>query len=433
MRCSIMVWIGMILIVVAAGAPACRAEGAHPVADPVSITSGSVARFDPDAATAAYIATLSPAARARSNAYFEGGYWLTLWDFLIGVGMAWLLLSTRLSSGMRDLAVRATRYVWLQTAIYAVEYVTLTMVVMLPWASYEGYFRERQYAMSNQTLGGWLTDELKGLLLSLIFGTAALVAVYAVLRKTPKTAWIWGSVAMIGLLVVQIAISPTYLEPVFNDFQPLPDSALKRQILSLARANEIPATQVYEFDASKQTTKISAHVSGILGTARISLNDNLMHRSSPAEIKAVLGHEMGHYVMNHVYKTLLVFGVLIVIGFAVVLWSAKRIGTRRAEHWGIHGLSDPANFPLLFALFSTYALLLTPLLNTITRTMENEADAFGLNAAREPDGFAQAALQLSEYRKMQPGRLEEWVLYDHPSGWNRIHRAMIWKAENPGT
>jgi STE24 endopeptidase len=135
MRCSIMVWIGMILIVVAAGAPACRAEGAHPVADPVSITSGSVARFDPDAATAAYIATLSPAARARSNAYFEGGYWLTFWDFLIGVGMAWLLLSTRLSSGMRDLAVRATRYVWLQTAIYAVEYVTLTMVVMLPWAS----------------------------------------------------------------------------------------------------------------------------------------------------------------------------------------------------------------------------------------------------------------------------------------------------------
>jgi len=390
-------------------------------------------RFDAEAATEGYMATLSATQRARSDAYFEGGYWLALWDFVFALLLAWLLLGTRLSMRMRQWAQRWGRWRALQSALYAIQYVVLTTLVLLPWSAYEGYFREHQYGMSNQHLGDWLGDQLKSLAIALVFTTIAIVIVYAVIRRAPRRWWLWGALVLLALLVFQVTISPLYLEPVFNKFYPLADSPLKQQILSLARANAIPATQVYEFDASRQTTKISAHVSGLFGTAQISLNDNLMNRSTPEEIKAVLGHEMGHYVMNHIYKSIVYFGLVIVLGFALLDWAQGSILARFGARWGVRDLSDEAGLPLLIALFTVYGFLLTPVLNSITRGMEAEADAFGLNAAREPDGFAQAALQLSEYRKMRPGPIEEFVFFDHPSGWARIHRAMVWKAENIDT
>ena len=144
----------------------------------------------------------------------------------------------------------------------------------------------------------------------------------------------------------------------------------------------------------------------------------------------MVGHEMGHYVLNHDYKTLLAFGVLVVIGFAFVSWGFGRVTRKFGERWRLRDIGDVAGLPLLVALFSIYVFVLTPIFNTITRTMEAEADAFGLNAARQPDGAAEAVLHLAEYRKMQPGPIEETLFFDHPSGWNRIHRAMVWKAEN---
>lgn len=227
--------------------------------------------FDADAATDAYLATLSPEARARSDAYFEGGYWLILWNFLGALLLAWSLLGTRLSARMRDWAERTTRFEWLRTALYAIQYFVITTVITLPWAAYEGYFREHQYGMSNQNFGAWLGDQSKGFLISLVLGTLALVAIYGVIRKAARTWWLWASVVVLVFIIFQAAIGPSVLEPVFNTFYPLPDSELKQQILSLARANEIPATQVDEFDASRQTTKMSAHVSGLFGSARISL------------------------------------------------------------------------------------------------------------------------------------------------------------------
>ena len=331
---------------------------------------------------------------------------------------------------MRDWAERKTRFRWLQTALYSAQYFVVTTLLLLPWAAYEGYFREHQYGMSNQDLVAWLIDEAKSLAIAVVFGSLAMVAVYAAIRKAARSWRLWGAGVALIFITLFVVIGPLYLEPVFNKFYPIAETPLKQQILSLARANDIPAQQVYEFDASKQTTKMSAHVSGMLGTAQISMNDNLMNRASSEEIKAALGHEMGHYVLNHAYKGLLFAAVVIVIGFAFIAWAFGRIATGNAALWGIHGVTDVAGLPLLFALFSVYMFALTPIQNTLSRVMEIEADAFGLNAARQPDGFAQAALHLSEYRKMRPGTVEEFVFFDHPSGWNRIHRAMVWKAEN---
>ncbi len=392
--------------------------------------TSTAAHFDADAATAGYLAELPPAARAKSDAYFEGGYWLILWDFLVGLAVAWLFLGTRLSARMRDRAERITRFKWLQTSLYSIGYILISSVLLLPWSAYEGYFREHQYGMSNQTLGAWLGDQAKGLAIGLVLGTLAATAIYAVLRRAPRTWWLWGSLVTIAIAMFAAAIAPVYLEPVFNDFKPLADSPLKRQILAMAHANGIPATDVYEFDASRQTKRMSAHVSGLLGTTRISMNDNLMNRGSQEEIKAVLGHEMGHYVLHHVYKGMTFIGIIIIVGFAFLSWSFEKVRTTYGAHWGVRGVADVAGMPLLLFLLSVYFLVLTPVNNTLTRTMEAEADNYGLNVSRQPDGFAQAAMHLSEYRKMVPGRIEELVFYDHPSGWHRIHRAMVWKGEH---
>jgi STE24 endopeptidase len=225
-------------------------------------------------------------------------------------------------------------------------------------------------------------------------------------------------------------IAPVYLAPLFNTYKSVPEGPTREKILSMARANGIPANDVYWFDASKQTKRISANVSGLLGTTRVSLNDNLMNRSPEESIEAVLGHEMGHYVLNHVYKGLLEMGVIILGGFAFTAFVFDRIVARSGGKLGISGIADPVGLPLLAAIVSVWFLLMTPVTNSLTRTQEAEADIFGINASRQPDGFAAVAMQLSEYRKIHPGYWEEIIFFDHPSGWNRAHMAMAWKKEH---
>jgi STE24 endopeptidase len=412
------------------GGTAARPAGAQPAtAAPVETGVKPAERFDAGSATEAYLARLSPEKRAKSDAYFEGGYWLTLWSFLYGLGVAWILLATRLSARMRDFAERLTRFRTLQTFLYVLQYILVTALLGFPWAVYTDFSREHKYGMATQDFPAWLLDQLKGLGLGLIFGGLALTLLYAVLRWKPRTWWIWGAVVSVLIGVALIALGPVFIEPVFNRYTELKDPSLREPILSLARANGIQTKHVYVVDASKQTNRVSANVAGMFGTMRIALNDNLLRRVSPAGIKAVMGHEMGHYVLNHVYKAILYLIIVLVAGFAFLRWAFDRVVARRGERWGIRGVADPAGLPLLAAILSVFFFVLTPLNNTFIRTEEAEADIFGLNAAREPDGFAEVALILSEYRKLSPGPVEEWIFFDHPSGRNRIHMAMQWKAE----
>ncbi|MBZ5589760.1 MAG: M48 family metallopeptidase [Acidobacteriia bacterium] len=387
-------------------------------------------KFDPVAATDAYLAKVTPEQRARSDAYFEGGYWLQLWGFLYGVAVALVLLATRLSVRMRDLAVRVTRIASLQTALYWLQYLLVTTVLAFPLTVYQGFIREHRYGLATQTFGPWLGDQAKGLLVGAILGGLALIAIYAVIRRAPRTWWVWGAGISVLFLVIVIAVAPVFIEPLFNKYTPLKDESVRGPILRLARANGVPATDVLVVDASKQTTRVSANVAGFLGTERIALNDNLLNRCSLAEIESVMGHEMGHYVLNHVYKDIIEFGVLIVIGFAFLRWSFDRASARWGSRWGIGGIADVAGLPLLVLLLSIFFFVTTPVTNTMIRTHEAEADIFGLNTARQPDGEAEVDLKLGEYRKLKPGPIEEFIFFDHPSGYNRILMAMRWKAEN---
>lgn len=393
----------------------------HPAAVPV-------VKFDPVKATNAYLARVSGAARQRSDAYFEGGYVLNLVDTLWSIAVSALLLWAGISSSMRNIAQRITRSKFLQVPIYVLMFMIIATVLTFPLTVYENFLREHAYGLSNQNFGQWLGDFGTAFGVQLVTFAIALTLIYAVIRATRRLWWAWGTLVAIVLSAVFLTVEPVFIAPLFNHYQPLPESPIKEKILTLARANGIPADNVYVFNASRQSKRISANVSGLFGTTRISLNDNLMNRGTPAEIEAVLGHEMGHYVLSHVVIGLTWFGLVFLVAFLFLDRGFRALVGIFGGNWDVRSIEDPAGLPVLTALLALFLLVATPVTNTITRTLEAQADIFGLNAARQPDGFATATLKLAEYRKLDPSPLEEFIFYDHPSGRTRIWTAMRWKA-----
>ena len=386
---------------------------------------------DIKAAVDAYLAKMPPAQRARSNAYFEGGYWLLLIDFLYTILVMRLLLRLRSSAKMRNFAGRITRSRFLQPAVYWIQFIIAVALLTFPLTVYEAYYREHKYGLLNQTFGPWVREQLIMLAVNIVLGAIFLTVLFWVVRRVGKNWWAWSAVVAIILQAFVGLIAPVYIFPLFNTYKKLEDARVRDPILSMARANGIPANEVYEFDASRQSNRVSANVSGFASTLRISLNDNLLKRCTLPEIETVMGHEMGHYVLNHTYKGLVMLGVLFVIGFAFLNWGINFALARWGEQWGIAGITDVAVLPVAIAVIAIYFFLMTPVTNTITRTMEFEADMYGLNAAQQPDGEANVDLMLGEYRKLDPGPIEEFIFFDHPSGRTRITAAMRWKAEHP--
>jgi STE24 endopeptidase len=396
----------------------------------IPTTSQTGPDFDVDKATQAYLDLLSPEQRRLSDQYFEGGYWLSLWDVLWTVAACVLLLVTGMSRRMSELSRRLSRRRWISTLIYIAQFLIALFLLELPWSIYSDFVREHRYGLSEQAFGGWMRDQLVIAGANVVIFALALTLIYAAVRRAGARWWLWATGLSFATLMIVQLILPVYILPLLNDYKPLPEGAVKEAVLSLARANQVPTNHVEWFDASKQTTRISANVAGLLNTTRIALNDNLLNKSSLPEIKAVLGHEIGHYVLNHVWKAPILLAL--VIGLAMALLSAAMDAAlaRWGGRLGLADRADPAALPLAVALFSIIFFLLTPMQNLIVRSYEGEADAFGLNAAREPYGWATAAMRLSTYRKIRPGKLEEFVFFDHPSGYERVHAAMIWLKEN---
>jgi STE24 endopeptidase len=422
------IWIAAPLVLgfVLMHSPAADAQTTSPAPSAAAIeTQGT---FDPAAATQVWLATVPPAERAKSDAYFEGGYWLLLWDFLLTVAISLLLLWSRTSARLRDFAERFTRVKAAQVALYAFPYLTIAWLLSFPLNVYQYFFREHHYGMATQNFGQWFREQLIALAVVLVLGSAALIVLYAVFRRARRSWWLWGALASVVLFMVQLFIAPIYIEPLFNTYKPLRDPAIEQPILAMARANQIPVTHVFEVDASRQTKRISANVAGFLGTTRIALNDNLLKECTLPEIREVMAHEMGHYVLNHTAKLLTYLAIFVFVGFSLgrILFDAalKRWG----ERWSVRGIADPAGLPLLVLIYSVLAFVVTPFSNTLIRVTEREADAFSINTSREPDGMAKVALKLGAYRKLDPSPLEEFIFFDHPSGRARIRMAMDWKA-----
>jgi STE24 endopeptidase len=406
------------------------AEATETASAPDTINA-KLQNFDPYAATQKYLDTLSPEKKKSSDSYFEGGYWLILWNMIAEILVAWIFLSLGISRWIKKIAEK-TKKLNLQNLIYIAFYFLISYIITFPLNLYQGFFREHQYMLSNLNFLGWLKEEMISLSLVILFGSLIIMLIYIAIRKVRENWWVWSTLIMVGFLVIGAFIYPVFISPLFNHFKPLQEGTLKNEILAMARSNGVNANEVYQFDASKQSTRISANVSGLGSTIRISLNDNLLNKCTFPEIKAVMGHETGHYVMNHIYKSIILLGLVFFLGFYLVNKLYNFLLRKWGPKWNISGIADISGLPLFIVCFNIFIFFATPVNNNITRVMEIEADYFGLNIAREPDGAASVAVKLSEYRKLDPGPWEEIIFYDHPSGRTRIMNAMKWKAENLG-
>lgn len=382
--------------------------------------------FDPELATHAWLATMGPEATARSNAYFEGGYVIEYASIAVSILVAGVFLVLGWARGVRTWLEKTVKWFPLVAFGTSFFYILVSSLLTFPFSYYVGFVREHRYDLSTQTLPQWLAEQGQGLGLALILGSIFLTILYLIVRAARNTWWLWGAGVSIAFAAVLSMLFPVFIAPMFNTYTPMEQSELRDEIIAMAQANGVPATDVMVYDRSRQTNSISANVSGFGPTTRISLADTLLERGSPEAVRAVMAHEIGHYVLRHNISGLLLGSIVILFSFASVHFLFRAIA--KNERWGIRDIADPAGLPLVAALLVAIGIITGPIDRNLTRFNEQQADMFGLNAAREPDGFAEAAIMLSEYRKMEPSPLEEIFFYTHPSGWNRVHNSMVWKA-----
>jgi STE24 endopeptidase len=387
--------------------------------------------FDPATATAAYLATLPPAAHAKALAYTQGGHWLLLWGALVSVAAAWIVLRTGVLERLRRRLERGRPRPWLVVALAMPVFLAADFLLELPWTAYAHWWRERQYGLSSQPFGGWFVDQAIGLAVSAVMLVVLMEALYLLIRRAPRTWWLWGTGVTAVFIVAVFVLQPVYIEPLFNTYRPAPPGPVRDAVAEIARANGIPQDKIFVFNGSKQSNRYTANAAGLFGTARIAMSDTMFRQGvDVAEVKAVVGHEVGHYVMQHAIRDALLLSGLALVGFFLVdrLFT---LAARWAGAEGVAGIADPAGYPVLVILFALLGLLATPIANTISRQAESEADAFSLQHVNEPDGFARALMKTVAYRAATPSALEEAVFYDHPSVGGRIRRAMDWKAAHP--
>jgi STE24 endopeptidase len=373
-----------------------------------------------------------PRDQTRQKKYAHGAYLLSLAGAAWGFFVLLFLLRSRLSAAFRDRARAigrggANRTVFVYFTIFTV----VTSLLSLPLDAYGGFFREKRFGFAHQTLLQWLGDWAKGIGLAIVLGGAFAVALYAVVRRFPRTWWLIGAAVAMAFTIFAVAVEPVFIAPLFNKFTPLAAGPLKTRLLDLAHAEGIPARDVWEVDASRQSGHTNAYVAGLLGTERIVIYDTLLKTHTPREVVAVMGHEMGHYVLRHVAKGLAFGGVLILAGAGLVRRFYAPIA-ERGSRWGIGPIADPAGLPLVLLVVSVYSFLAAPVANAFSRWEEHEADVFSLEVVRDPDalaaGFAKFNTHdLSEY---DPPRIVELWFYTHPSLEHRIAFCERWKREH---
>ena len=225
-------------------------------------------------------------------------------------------------------------------------------------------------------------------------------------------------------------MAPVAIAPLLNTYKPAPAGAVRDEVVRLGRATGTPTDKIFVFNGSKQSNRYTANVSGLGGSARVAMSDVMFQKGADiAEVRGVVGHEMGHYVHQHIFVQLGIFSVLSMALFFLV----DRLFPTFVRLFGarVTGIEDPAGLPILFAIIGTLSLIALPVTNTISREIESDADRFSLEHAHEPDGLAKALVKTADYRAPTPSELEEFIFYDHPSVGRRVRRAMAWKAAHP--
>lgn len=355
-------------------------------------------------------------------------------DALYFVGTAWslgvlaLLLVTGLSRRMRDAAGRVTKKPFLLAMLYIVLFTLATAVLEFPLTYYSDFVVPHQFDLTEQSFGSWMVDMLKGMAVAMVLGSAVGALALLAIRRIRRW-WVVLWLTSVPLIIVVVVLQPIVLDPIFNKFEPLKDEVLRQKLVGLASRAGIEGGRVYQVNKSKQTKTMNAYVNGIGPTNRIVMWDTLLAKMNHDEVLAVMGHEMGHYVMKHIWKTL---AFLLAVS-VFVFYFAQRLyepGLRRwGSRWGVAERGDPASLPWLLLIASVISFLLSPVISGYSRSNEHDADMFSLELTHLNEPFATAFVKMAEDSKRDPSPhpfIKFWR-YTHPPIAERIPFALHYK------
>jgi Zn-dependent protease with chaperone function len=363
-----------------------------------------------------------PEPTEAARRYARSGNWFWALDQVWDVLIPGLILFSGLSAKIRTMAKRIGRN-WLGTiVVYFAAFLVLSFVIDFPLSYVTGFARQHAYGLSNQSFGKWFGDELKALMVGLIAGSLILWIPYLLVKKSPRRWWLWTSVVAIPIAAFFLLVAPVVIDPLFNTFGPMKDKALEQQILSLAGRAGIEGARVFEVDKSADTNTVNAYVTGFGGSKRIVLWDTTIAKLEPNELLFVMGHEMGHYVLGHVVKSIGFAAILILATLYVSYRLQADLIRRFSDRFGFTDLSDIASLPLIIVLTGVLSFVLAPIANGYSRWQEHESDRFGLEITRDNHAAASAFVKLQQENLGMPRRSLAYKLWraSHPLLGERI-------------
>ncbi|WP_294120699.1 M48 family metallopeptidase [Sphingomonas sp.] len=379
-----------------------------------------------EAATARYIDGLGAANLEKAAAYTSGGHWILLWNLVVAAIVTWLIVRSDVLDRLEKRISERRR--GLRAFLVSLVYLLVAAVLTLPWTIYAGWFRETGYGRTSQPIGDFLFQASLSTAIASLIGALFLAGVYRLIRRTGRRWWLWSSGLVAAGLAFIILLSPVLIEPLFNKYEPVPPGQVRDAVVEMAGQAGIPPQQIFMFDGSRQSNNFTANAGGVGSTARVAISDVALKSASLDEVRAVTGHEIGHYVLKHTWFGIIFYSVAALLLF----WLADRLFPRFARAFGSSAsIGDPRGVPVLMFMGSLFMLLISPLSNSFARMIETQADDYSLETENRPDALSSALVKTAEYRYPRPGKLEEIMFYDHPSVEARVRRAMQWKADHP--
>jgi STE24 endopeptidase len=355
--------------------------------------------------------------------YHRSGNLIWAIELALSLLLPTLLLFSGLSAKLRTFAGQIGRGHFYPTLVIYLALLSLLMfLIELPLDYYVSFVREHAYGLSAQKLSKWVSDQLKGLGVGLVVGALVLWVPYGLLRYSPQRWWLWTGMLALPFYMLTLLVVPLWIAPLFNRFGPMKNKALEADVLATAQRAGVEGARVFEVEKSVDTKKVNAYVTGIGGSKRIVLWDTLLAKLSPGQTRFVVSHELGHYVLGHIWTSILLSSILTVLGlFGAHLLSSfllSRFGTRL----GFDRLSDVASLPLLMLLLSLFSFAITPAALAFSRYHEREADRFALELTRDPRNAATAfvALQQQNLSVPRPGFLYKIFRASHPPIGERV-------------
>ena len=356
----------------------------------------------------------------------------TLYFLDQGYSVVFLLLFCFLgiSVWMRRIAEKVVKLRFFVIALFVFGFTIIQFLISFP-LQYYSFNLEHKYNLSSQPFAGWLGDYSKELLVSLIIMLILFEGVYFLIKKSPKKWWIYVSAVFVLFTVIAINLAPILILPLFNVYTPLPQGELRDRLVRLSEKAGVKTEAVYTMDMSKQTNKVNAMFTGLGKTKRIVLGDNLIKHLTTDEVEVVIAHEMGHNILQHIWKIIVLNSILATLGFFLIYLTMGKIINRWKPRLGMESPSDIASLPLFLLIFVIYNLVVMPVMPGYLRTLEQQADRFALELTHNKEGFV-SAMQKLVYLNLDdpnPNPIIEFLIYDHPATGKRIKFAQEYKFE----